>query len=85
MEMSQMAKREYLEAVRIRYLNGTKVEKRKILDELCDTTGYHWKYEIDALNRRRRQLVRVKSSARKKKRGRKSRYKDKDFKQTLKR
>jgi hypothetical protein len=52
--MSKTSKREYVEAVRRRYANGSKAVKRQILDELCQVCGYHRKYAIRVLNAARR-------------------------------
>ena len=41
--------REYAEAVRRRYLKASKKEKKLILDEFCQTTGYHRKAAIRLL------------------------------------
>jgi hypothetical protein len=49
--MSKKSKREYVAAIRERYLNGTKSEKQTILDELCATCGYHRKHAIRLLGR----------------------------------
>lgn len=69
--MSPMAKREYLEAMRLRYFGATKrAEKTRILDEICATTGYDRKYVTRQMARR--------SAGRKakKRRGRTSIYDD---------
>lgn len=50
--MSNKAKREYLEAIRERYRLARKPTKKHILDEFCDTCGYHRKYAIRILNAR---------------------------------
>lgn len=47
--MSLKSKRELKEAVQLRYLKATKVEKQKILDEFTCSTGYHRKYAIRVL------------------------------------
>jgi hypothetical protein len=44
--MSSAAKREYLQAIRPRYLAGSKFLKRAILDEFCRVCGYNRKYAI---------------------------------------
>ena len=49
--MSNRSKREYLTQIRIRYLQSTKEEKRKILDEFCEVCGYNRKYAIRLLNK----------------------------------
>jgi hypothetical protein len=47
--MTKVAKRELLEAVRPRYLQASKREKGRILDEFTAVTGYHRKYAIHLL------------------------------------
>lgn len=47
--MSYSAKREYLMAVRDRYLKSSKKEKSIILDEFCAICGYHRKHAIRLL------------------------------------
>lgn len=47
--MSQRSKKELSEAIRLRYLRGTKTEKERILDEFVAATGYHRKYAIRIL------------------------------------
>jgi hypothetical protein len=48
--MSTTTKKELLEAIRPRYKNTTRSEKKRILDEFCSTTGYNRKYAIRILN-----------------------------------
>jgi len=48
--MSQTSKRELLAEVRPRYTLGNRTAKRRILDELVASTGYHRKYAIQLLN-----------------------------------
>ena len=70
--MSPMAKREYLEAMRLRYLKATgRVEKSRILSEICATTGYDRKYVIRFLARRPKKGRKPKRT-----RGRKPLYQD---------
>jgi hypothetical protein len=52
--MSPVVKREYLEAIRLRYRRAKKGKKTKILDEFCEVCGYDRKYAIRLLNRRKR-------------------------------
>ena len=47
--MSNAAKREYLQVIRGRYLEGSKSLKRTILDEFCRVCGYNRKYAIRVL------------------------------------
>jgi len=47
--MSNAAKREYLQAIRPRYLAGSKFLKRAILDEFCRVCDYNRKYAIRLL------------------------------------
>jgi hypothetical protein len=41
--MSPRSKREYLEAVFLRYKGASRKQKTTILDELCAVSGYHRK------------------------------------------
>jgi hypothetical protein len=59
--------KEYAEAIRGRYLDGTREEKRQILDEFTKVTKLHRKSAIRLLNRKG-------TTAWKKKRGRKREY-----------
>jgi hypothetical protein len=52
--MSPRSKREYREAVHLRYKNATRHEKTAILDEFCATCGCHRKHAIRALKRFKR-------------------------------
>src|SRR6266545_7767709 len=47
--MSLNSKRELVEVVRARYLEASKSEKQKILDEFTSATGYHRKHAIRVL------------------------------------
>jgi len=49
--MSKRSKREYSEAIKLRYQKGSKREKTLILDEFCKTCGYNRKYAIRILNK----------------------------------
>lgn len=48
--MTRASIQEYTEAVRWRYLRGTKKDKGKILDEFTKVTGYHRKAAIRLLH-----------------------------------
>ena len=52
--MSPRSKREYREAVHLRYKNATRHEKTAILDEFCATCGCHRNHAIRALKRFKR-------------------------------
>jgi len=65
--MTRASIREYTEAVRGRYLQASKKEKGKILDEFTKVTGYHRKATI-------RLLRRVNQPGASKKRGRTRQY-----------
>jgi hypothetical protein len=54
MIMSQRSKREYREAVHLRYKNARRHEKTAILDEFCATCGCHRKHAIRVLKRFKR-------------------------------
>jgi hypothetical protein len=47
--MTSMSKKELILAIKARYLKTGKKEKSKILDELCQSTGYARKYAIKIL------------------------------------
>lgn len=47
--MTPMTKKELVAATKERYLKANKMGKGKILDELCDTTGYNRSYAIRIL------------------------------------
>jgi hypothetical protein len=65
--MSQLSKKELLEAIRPRYRKANKVEKQHILDEFVAATCYHRKHAIRIL---KQELLRKKN----KKRGRQKVY-----------
>src|SRR3989304_3980936 len=44
--MVRQSKRELVEALRPRYRKGTRVEKGRVLDQVCAATGYNRKYAI---------------------------------------
>ena len=46
------ARREVLSAVAERYWSAGRVEKGRILDALCRTTGWHRKHAVRALRQR---------------------------------
>jgi len=48
--MSPQSRREYLAAVRQRYLSAPHTLKTRLLEEVCAATGYHRKYAIQLLN-----------------------------------
>jgi hypothetical protein len=48
--MSAPAKWEYLKAIHARYRQATREGKGRILDEFCQTTGYHRKYALRLRN-----------------------------------
>ena len=52
--MSPRSKREYVEAVFLRYKQACKSDKGRILDEFCATCGYHRKYAIRLLRKFKR-------------------------------
>jgi len=49
--MSGKSKKEYLLAIRRRYKQGNKGEKKQILDEFCNVCGHHRKHAIRLLNK----------------------------------
>jgi hypothetical protein len=67
--MSSKSKREYLEAIYLRYKKASRKQKTLILDEFCVTCGYHRKHAIRLLRKFTRFL-----QPKKKKRGRKPHY-----------
>jgi len=52
--MSPRSKREYREAIHLRYKNATRHEKTAILDEFCATCGCHRKHAIRVLKKLKR-------------------------------
>lgn len=67
--MSSKSKREYLEAIYLRYKKASRNQKALILDEFCVTCGYHRKHAIRLLRKFTRFV-----QPKKKKRGRKPHY-----------
>jgi hypothetical protein len=63
--MSSRSKREYLEAIYLRYKRASRKDKAIILDEFCTTCGYHRKHAIRLLKKFTRFI-----KPKKKKRGR---------------
>ena len=47
--MSPRSKKEYIEAVFLRYKKASRPQKKVILDEFCRTLGYHRKHAIRVL------------------------------------
>lgn len=47
--MTRGSIREYVEAVRPRYLKASKAERTRMLDEFCQSTGYHRKSAVRVL------------------------------------
>src|SRR5581483_8495046 len=50
-QLSLATRRELIEAIAKRYQSGTRIEKKKILDEFIEVTGFHRKHAIRALRR----------------------------------
>jgi hypothetical protein len=48
-KMSLQSRRELLNRVRARYLEASRKEKSRILDEFLQATGYHRKYAVAVL------------------------------------
>jgi hypothetical protein len=67
--MSPRSKREYVEAVFLRYKRSSRSVKTRILDEFCATCGYHRKHAIRVLRKFNRF-----TKSKTKKRGRKAVY-----------
>jgi hypothetical protein len=77
--MTIQSKREYLQAIRQRYLKASKEAKSPILDEFCNNCGYNRKYAIRLLK------VQNKPGRAKKSPGPKTRYQPKQVLTPLKR
>jgi hypothetical protein len=80
MIMSPQSKKEYLEAIYLRYKNASRQEKTIILDEFCITYSCHRKHAIRVLNKFKR-FTKPKS---KKKRGKRPVYQDEEIRNPLK-
>jgi hypothetical protein len=78
--MSSRSKREYLEAIYLRYKRASRRQKAIILDEFCAACGYHRKHAIRLLRKFRRFL-----KAKKKKNGRIPLYRGEALMRPLKR
>jgi len=50
--MTLEARREYLEAIRLRYKNNTRGQRTRILDEFCEVCSYYRKRAIRILGRK---------------------------------
>src|SRR5438105_4832988 len=50
-QLSLASRRELIEAIAARYQAGTRIEKKTILDEFIEVTGFHRKHAIRALRR----------------------------------
>jgi len=48
--MTIEARRQYLAAIRLRYINGTKKQRSRILDEFCEVCRYNRKHAIRLIN-----------------------------------
>lgn len=75
--MGGNSRREYLEAIRQRYVEATRQEKSIILQEFCSVCGYHRKHAIRLLN--------SKESVGRKRPGRRPVYCSSELKRALKR
>jgi len=71
--MSKNSRIEYLLSIKKRYNSSSKLEKKSILDEFCNTCGYNRKYSIRILNAKPRKQ-------KKKKLGRQKKYEGEEFK-----
>ena len=77
--MSPRSKKEYTEAINLRYKNASRHEKTIILNEFCTTCGYHRKHALRILRRFKRF-----TKPRPKKRGKPPVYQDEDILKPLK-
>ncbi len=48
--MGHLSMELYLKQLRLRYKKASRLEKTKILEEFCETSGYHRKHAIRTLN-----------------------------------
>lgn len=78
--MSSRSKREYLEAIYLRYKRASRKNKAIILDEFCAACGYHRKHAIRLLRKFKRFI-----KQKKKKKGRKALYSKENIISPLKR
>ena len=78
--MSPRSKREYIEAIFVRYKKASTKEKTLILNEFCATCGYHRKHAIRMLRRFKRF-----TQPQPKKRGRSALYRPSSLLKPLKR
>jgi len=76
MSMSEATLKEAVEAVRVRYLNGSRETKCEILNVLSEASGRHRKHLIRLLNERVRRMVVGSPRAAAGVRGRRSKYGD---------
>jgi hypothetical protein len=86
--MSPRSKREYIEAIFVRYKKASSKTKTLILDEFCATCGYHRKHAIRVLSRRwpfRQGFKRFQKSTSQKTRGRPTIYQPEIILKPLKR
>jgi hypothetical protein len=50
-QLSLATRRELIAAIAARYESGTRIEKKKILDEFIEVTGFHRKHAIRVLRK----------------------------------
>ncbi len=75
--MCNKSKKEFIEAIRSRYLVSSKKQKQLILDEVCLVCHYNRKYAIRVLNQKEK-------TKKPKKAGRKKKYNDPEIFTALK-
>jgi hypothetical protein len=56
-QLSLATRKELIEAIAVRYRAGTRIEKKKILDEFVEVTGFHRKHAIRALGKARVEAI----------------------------